>query len=605
MKLKGLIFLILAMLALTFASCVQDASADGHIHQYTQEVVAPTCTEQGYTVNQCACGDKYNDKFVKALGHKGEWRVVSVANCENDGKQSMTCTACFEIVEQKLPKLGHNYSGTLIDPTCSQMGHVKNICQGCGAQYIDSYVPATEKHEKGDPVVTKYPTCQQDGERIYPCKYCGKTLTTEPMAKLEGQHNYIAVSDKENNKTVYTCSMCDHSYTGEYISAEALAQSTAKEIYQNAKDAMIEIIAIDKAGKPMTIGSGFFISADGYIATNYHVIKGAYSLSVTKYTGEASVASVKVCAYNDGLDIAILKIETTGEKYLEFATSPVETGDTIYTLGSSYGLTNTFTYGMVSNADRLVNGKQCVQFTAPISGGNSGGPLLDASGKVIGIVTMQILEAQNINFAVKSATVESIFAQKLDTPLDPSTVYETNLKENAFHVLKYYIKNNYTTHVGDLYSIIEYEPETEINYGRKYTYAYDDAADRLYIQIEIILSNMSRLSITVDFDEDNDGMFAVDAYDYEYYQSTMVGFLDHTARLYIMSTNELNQEYFDSVFSDVETKYTGTNADIKKMGLYVSYSSLVQKFGMMLNNTGTGLSASSFDLSLPETAPTA
>ena len=611
MKLKGLVLIIAILMVIFLASCMQEDEnaissqpVDGHTHTYTSTVVPPTCTEEGYTLMRCECGNEGKAERVKATGHKGtEWEVVSIPTCTDSGKEELYCTVCFELFDERVIKAkNHSYTSTVIDPTCSQEGYVKHMCKNCAHQYNDQYTVATNAHEEGDPRITKAPTCIEKGIRTYSCKYCNKTMREENVSVVEC--NYKATPDKANDRTIYTCIMCGDSYTGAYISPEALAQASAKEIYQGSKDAMLEITALDKKGMSMTVGSGFFISEDGYIATNYHVIQGAYSLSITKYTGGNAIASVKVVAYSEALDVAILKIETSGEKYLEFSSTVVETGDTIYALGSTLGLTDTFTYGVVSNTDRVINGKQCIQFTAPISGGNSGGPLLDTTGKVIGIVTMQMIDGQNINFAVKSTVVEGVNSQRLNTPLDISQLYDLEIKDNAFHILKYYIVNNKTSQIGDLYTLVEYDPETATNYGRKYTYGYDMEKDRLYIQIELISSNMSRLSITVEFDEDRDGKFFVDAYDYEFYQSTMIGYLDHTAHLYIMSTTTLNQEYFDSVFSDVETKYAGTNADIKKMGLYVSYSSLVAKFAIMLNNSGTGLSAASFDLALPEYAPT-
>lgn len=615
MKFRYFALVFAILMALFLVSCMQDnddfvssQQTEGHTHTYVTTIVPPTCTEEGYTLFECSdpnCDyEPTKAERVKATGHKGtEWTVVSNPTCTDTGKEELYCTVCFKLFDERVIKIKtHSYTATLIAPTCSQEGYTQHMCKNCADQYNDTYTPATNKHEEGDPKITKAPTCQVAGTRTYSCKYCNKTMRDESVSVVSC--SYKAIPDKANNRTIYTCTMCGDSYTGEYISSEALAQASAKEIYQSSKDAMLEITARDKQGKNMTIGSGFFISADGYIATNYHVIKGAYSLSIIRYNGGTAIASVKVVAYSEALDVAILKIETSNEKYLEFANTVVETGDTIYAIGSSQGLTDTFSYGVVSNPTRIINGKECIQFTAPISGGNSGGPLLDTTGKVVGIVTMQMIDGQNINFAVKSAVVEGVNNQRLDTPLDITQVYEANIKNNAFHVLKYYIKNNCTSQIGDLYTLVEYDPQTEQSYGRKYTYGYNLKEDRLYIQIELIVDNMSRLSITVDFDQDNDGKFFVDAYDYEYYQSTMIGYLDHTAKLYIMSTTELNQEYFDSVFSNVETKYAGTNAEMKKMGLYVSYSSLVAKFAVMLNNSGTGLNAGSFDLALPEYAPT-
>lgn len=612
MKLKGLILILIAILVLTFVSCKQDDEmpetssqpADGHVHSYTSTVVPPTCTEDGYTVKKCECGVEGIIDKVKATGHKGgNWEVVSAATCTDAGKEEQYCTVCFALVDTKIIKAKtHIYETTLVEPTCSMEGYIKYTCQHCADQYKDTYTPATEKHEEGDPIVTKMPTCKETGVRTYHCKYCIVKIRDEAMSVVTC--SYRAIPDKARDVTVYTCSMCGDSYEGPYISPEALAQSSAKEIYASTKDAMVEITSYDKSGKPMMLGSGFFVSADGDIVTNYHVIKGAYSLSVSKYTGGSAIASVKILSYSEALDVAVLKIETTGEHFIEFSSMPTSTGDTVYALGSSEGLTDTFTYGIVSNGDRVVNGKPCVQFTAPISSGNSGGPLLDSTGKLVGVVTMQMVDAQNINFAVKASTVQGVYGQATSTPIDVAQLYETKLKDNAFHILKFYIRNNHTKLENGLYTLLEYEPETETNYGRKYTYGYNEDTDRLFIQIELISNNMSRLSITVDFDEDRDGKFFVDAYDYEFYQSTMLGYLSHSAKHYVMPPTALNQEYFDTVFSDVETKYIGTNADMKKMGLYVSYSSLILKFANMLSRTDTGLSAASFDLSLPEQAPT-
>ncbi len=613
MRKKSLILLVLIALIFVLGACMRNnddivASSSGgdHTHNYTSTVYPPTCKEEGYTIKKCTeCGHEGKTDIVRATGHSGtEWETVSIATCTEAGKEELYCTVCFELMDSRVVKAkNHLYTTTTVAPTCSQKGYVKHMCQYCADQYEDTYVIETGAHEEGDPKITKAPTCSEAGIRTYFCKYCNLKMREESISVVEC--SYRATPDKTNNVTIYTCSMCGDSYTGAYISPEALAQSSAKEIYASSKDAMVEITALDKKGKAMSTGSGFFITEDGYIATNYHVIKGAYGLSIVKYTGGSAVASVKIVAYSETSDVAILKIETSGERYLEFSSTAVETGDTIYTLGSTLGLTDTFTYGVVSNADRYVSGKPCIQFTAPISGGNSGGPLLDSTGKVIGIVTMQITDGQNINFAVKSSVVEGVNTQRLETPVEPSALYDANLKTNATHILKYYIMNNASTSTESTYTIIEYEPETELSYGRKYTYTYDIEKDRVYICIELISSNMTRLSITVELEKNEEGLYAVDAYDYEFYQSTMLGYLDPTAKLYIMSTSELNQEYFDAVFSDVETKYTGQNAGLKKMGLYVSYSSLVAKFAIMLQSSGTGLSAASFDLSLPEQAPQA
>ena len=157
-------------------------------------------------------------------------------------------------------------------------------------------------------------------------------------------------------------------------------------------------------------GSGFIISRDGYILTNYHVVETAYrySLPLTVSLIDGSTYDAKVVGYEASNDVALVKITATGLNPVVFADSDyISVGQTVYAVGNPLGeLVYTMTDGIVSARDREVSveGKiiNTFQFSAAVNSGNSGGPLYDAYGEVIGIVTAKPMRAsvEGIGFAI-------------------------------------------------------------------------------------------------------------------------------------------------------------------------------------------------------------
>ena len=116
--------------------------------------------------------------------------------------------------------------------------------------------------------------------------------------------------------------------------------------------------------------------------------------------------------YDKVLDLAIVQADIQGNAYLEFSKHPVATGETIYALGSSQGLTSTFSSGIVSTASRTIEGVNYIQTTAPISQGNSGGPLVDPYGEVVGVNSMTLTTGQNLNFAIDIHELEKLTQER-------------------------------------------------------------------------------------------------------------------------------------------------------------------------------------------------
>jgi S1-C subfamily serine protease len=178
------------------------------------------------------------------------------------------------------------------------------------------------------------------------------------------------------------------------------ADLSGEQIFQKCASAVFYLERYDSDGALMGIGSGFFISRDGLAVTNYHVIDGASSAVIVTADGEKYDVR-GICGYDKVTDVAILQIDGSGFDYLMLGDSDtLRVGDRVYAIGSPYGLINTLSDGIVSNTNQDINGSDYIQFSAPISIGSGGGPVLNASGQVVGVSCLTATKGQTINFAV-------------------------------------------------------------------------------------------------------------------------------------------------------------------------------------------------------------
>ena len=115
-----------------------------HNHSYTaSSIVPPTCTEQGYTVYSCSCGEYYFSDYEDALGHSyGAWTVTAKPTCTEKGEETRSCARCGEIDTREVSASGHNYSASVTAPTCTEQGYTTHTCTVCKASYVDAYVKA-------------------------------------------------------------------------------------------------------------------------------------------------------------------------------------------------------------------------------------------------------------------------------------------------------------------------------------------------------------------------------------------------------------------------------------------------------------------------------
>jgi serine protease Do len=193
--------------------------------------------------------------------------------------------------------------------------------------------------------------------------------------------------------------------------------------------------AVVQVRTPSGLGSGFFINADGFLITNFHVIEGETEITVEVYRqvdgqlNRESYKKVHIVAINKFQDLALLKIEdknTPKFKYVTLGNSDaLSVGDAVFAIGSPMGLERTVTEGILSTKTRELEGELYLQTTAQINPGNSGGPLFDMAGDVIGVTNMKIMFGEGLGFAIPVELVKNFldhrdaFAYSTDNPDTP------------------------------------------------------------------------------------------------------------------------------------------------------------------------------------------
>ena len=191
-------------------------------HYYRQKtVVAPTCTTQGYTVYECDnCGDTYNANFVNALGHNYIVTREVESTCTAEGYSVYVCTRCQSTYNDDIVSAnGHDYNSWYIvkDSTCTETGIRRRDCVSCGG-YETEEIEAKGHNYEG---TVANPTCEAQGYMTYVCSRCNATYKDNYTEALG--HNYVATitapTCTERGYTTQKCSRCEDSYVEDYVNA--------------------------------------------------------------------------------------------------------------------------------------------------------------------------------------------------------------------------------------------------------------------------------------------------------------------------------------------------------------------------------------------------
>lgn len=242
-------------------------------------------------------------------------------------------------------------------------------------------------------------------------------VSTDVLLKDDVEEN--ANSESVNNKKSRKNGMFVVLFSIVIVALVALSIFIISQIYDRKLSAeeVFDLIApctVEINGEGVAFsstGTGSFIDDNGTIVTNYHVIESCLSINVTTIDGDIHTVE-SILGVDKDRDIAILKINYQNKSFVKIKNDEIRTGEKVYTLGSSLGLTGTFSEGIISSSSREIDGYEFIQITAPISSGNSGGPLVDEYGNVIGITTGAFTEGQNLNLAIPIETIYQIDRSK-------------------------------------------------------------------------------------------------------------------------------------------------------------------------------------------------
>jgi len=206
-----------------------------------------------------------------------------------------------------------------------------------------------------------------------------------------------------------------------------LHERTVKELTGELGGAVVLV------STPAGVGSGFIIHENGYVVTNFHIVAGEREVGVTIFQEEngwlerVKLDRVKILAINPWLDLALLKLDVPESMKLKWvylgSGGSVRDGQSVFAIGNPLGLDRSVSEGIVSTTRRSFLGQLFLQTTAPLNPGNSGGPLFNLRGEVIGVTNMKAgLMTEGLSFAVPVDTLKfflrnrDVFAFDKDNP---------------------------------------------------------------------------------------------------------------------------------------------------------------------------------------------
>jgi len=214
-----------------------------------------------------------------------------------------------------------------------------------------------------------------------------------------------------------------------------------KNLYRQNPNSSLQPLGslVDRLGEavvmirtPIGLGSGFIIHPDGYIVTNDHVVAGERIISITQFRkGENELIkenydNVRIVATGGNIDLALLKIEGQPKGKI-FPSVPLGSsgelsqGERVFAIGSPLGLERSVSEGIVSLRNRIIQARLHIQTTAEISPGNSGGPLFNYKGQVVGVNNMKVVStgAEGLGFSIPVRQLKTFLENRDAFAFDP------------------------------------------------------------------------------------------------------------------------------------------------------------------------------------------
>jgi hypothetical protein len=188
--------------------------------------------------------------------------------------------------------------------------------------------------------------------------------------------------------------------------AAQTASAVTEQLFDSVNDSVCTIAAIAMDGTYVSRGTGFVLKDSGLLVTNAHVVAGLRH--ATAKCGGRQLDIRRIVKFDPNVDLAIGEIGSANVPGLELATgTEIRPGTQIYVFGSPHGLEGTITPGLASG-ERMLDGRAYIQISGPISAGNSGGPITDESGAVVGVAVASLEADHNITFAIPAAAIAEL-----------------------------------------------------------------------------------------------------------------------------------------------------------------------------------------------------
>ena len=200
-----------------------------------------------------------------------------------------------------------------------------------------------------------------------------------------------------------------------FLTSAVRAQDSLPSLVKRVKPAVVAISTYDANGEAVMTGSGFFLRP-GQVVTNLHVVRGAVRAEIKTLDGKGKMFPVNgMLAIDEEGDLALLSVDMPLERARtsELAVELPDEGEPIFVIGNPLKLEGSVSDGIVSAVREVPNSYRIIQITAPISHGNSGSPVFNLRGQVLGVVTVKVTNGQNINLAIEAARVAELKAGKL------------------------------------------------------------------------------------------------------------------------------------------------------------------------------------------------
>jgi len=242
----------------------------------------------------------------------------------------------------------------------------------------------------------------------------------------------------------------------------ARADDSLPSLVKRVKPAVVAIATYDANGEALMTGSGFFLKP-GQVVTNLHVVRGAARAEIKTLDGKGKVFPVTgTLAVDEEGDLALLNIDMPLERgrSSELATELPDEGETIFVIGNPLKLEGSVSNGIVSAVREVPNSYRIIQITAPISHGNSGSPVFNLHGQVLGVVTIKVTNGQNINLAIAAARIAQLKGEKLRPLTEISSKSKTELAESLYRTgLDSLWLGNYDNAVGYFETAVNKNPK--------------------------------------------------------------------------------------------------------------------------------------------------